>query len=125
MTKVHVCVLGNTNTNTIYKSTCIVGERKHNDGEDVTKPVTAPTLENKHHKNNINQNLSITTVNKDTSVTYFYQNKAVPSSKINVGKLALVFLFAAEKQNFLENEETRKYQGQPLMWSFHKKYFCW
>ena len=101
------CVLGNTNTNTIYKSTCIVGERKHNDGEDVTKPVTAPTLENKHHKNNINQ------------------NKAVPSSKINVGKLALVFLFAAEKQNFLENEETRKYQGQPLMWSFHKKYFCW
>ena len=95
MTKVHVC---NTNTNTIYKSTCIVGERKHNDGEDVTKPVTAPTLENKHHKNNINQNLSITTVNKDTSVTYFYQNKAVPSSKINVGKLALVFLFAAEKQ---------------------------
>ena len=64
MTKVHVCVLGNTNTNTIYKSTCIVGERKHNDGEDVTKPVTAPTLENKHHKNNINQNLSITTVNK-------------------------------------------------------------
>ena len=109
----------------VYKSTCVVGKRKHNDGEDVTKPVTAPTLENKHHKNNINQNLSITTVNKDTSVTYFYQNKAVPSSKINVGKLALVFLFAAEKQNFLENEETRKYQGQPLMWSFHKKYFCW
>ena len=70
------CVLGNTNTNTIYKSTCIVGERKHNDGEDVTKPVTAPTLENKHHKNNINQNLSITTVNKDTSVTYFYQKQS-------------------------------------------------
>ena len=28
----------------IYKSTCVVGKRKDNDGEDIAKPVTAPPL---------------------------------------------------------------------------------
>ena len=76
-----------TNKSNVFKRTCVVGKRKHNDGEDVTEPVAAATLENKHQSKS-NHNTEILLLSKQSRVPVLNENKCWKSDSCVCNKVA-------------------------------------